>query len=278
MKNISVLVLTLCCVLSLCACGTTSQPTPPPTEVDNTTPPETEEIIVDAESTTTPSDEKEAKQALFQDVFANKQYTMSGNAIRATMSDSYSFAQLAAIQNENKMLWSVRGVLPDGYVEADLYQNEMREFFFRQKTVQGEVENETWYKCTNTEGYDITQNLFDISFFINALAQTSSIEYVDTANHRAHVIVYSDMKAEGAEESDAQTVFDVFIDETLFTIDSIRFYDDGFEWLIVFVNPEQAVLYIPEDVIFEEMNITDAQQEMDENTQMVQTPIVFEEN
>ena len=119
MKKISALVLTLCCVPSLCACGTTPEPTTPTTEIDNTISLETEEIIVDTEPTTTSSDEKEAKQALFQNVFANKQYTMAGNAIRATMSDSYSFAQLATIQKENKMLWSVSGVLPDGYVVAD---------------------------------------------------------------------------------------------------------------------------------------------------------------
>ena len=119
--------------------------------------------------------------------------------------------------------------------------------------------------------------MFDISFFINALEQTSSIEYVDTDNNCAHIIVYSNMKAEGVEESDAQTVFDVFIDENLFTIDSIRYYDDGLEWLIVFVNPEQAVLHIPENVVLEEMDITEVQQEMDEITQIVQMPMVIEE-
>lgn len=262
MKKILALILVLCCALTFCACNKT-QPTDPTTPP--TTPPETIEstIPVETEPEVTLAPEKEASQALFEEVFEKKQYILPKEAARATMTGEHNAAYFAAIKNENKMLYSIGGIVVDGYVDADLYQNENNEIFFRTKTIQGETENEIWYKCVNTEGYDITTNLFDISFFSNALDQIASLEYVDTDNYVAHIIVYSNIKAEGHEEPDAQTVFDVFIDSHTFVIDSIRYYDDNREWIVSFISPEQVVLPIPEDVAMVELDVNEAQLQMD---------------
>lgn len=273
MKKILALILVLCCALTFCACNKTqpTEPTTPPESIEDTTPIETE-----PEPTLDP--EKEAKQALFEEIFTNKQYIIGNEAMRAAMTSQHNVANFTAIKNENKMLYSIGGILVDGYVEADLYQNENNEIFFHKKTAQAETENEIWYKCSKTEGYDIATNLFDISFFRNALDQIEAVEYVATENHIAHIIVYSNMKAEGHEESDARTVFDVFIDDETLIIDSIHYYDDSREWMISFVSPEQAVLAIPENIAMEEIDVKEAQQQMDDIYNAVLTIVEPEED
>ena len=80
MKKILALILVLCCALTFCACNKTqpTEPTTPPESIEDTTPIETE-----PEPTLDP--EKEAKQALFEEIFTNKQYIIGNEAMRAAM-------------------------------------------------------------------------------------------------------------------------------------------------------------------------------------------------
>ena len=276
MKRILSLVLAFVLVLGLCACNkNTDEPitTEPvishPTETPDTTEPSVE----------SPEDDptlNEAKEAALKEALLNKQYVLNATAIRASLiHDSYD-AQLSAIQGENgKMLYSVSGFVDGVMTDYDLCQDDQGNIFFHEKITDTTIV-ENWYRCTDIDDFDITQNLFDMTFFDTALKQVSDVEYIEEKNGYEHYIIHSTSTANQTDTTNTQIVFDLFIDKAYY-IDSIRYYVDDIEWLIVFVSPEQAKLHIPEGATIQEIAVCEAQQLMDKAHAAVQTPPPVEE-
>ena len=274
MKRILSLILAFVLVLGLCACNKkTEEPasTEPVVSTPTDAPEATDPVVDNTEDNNAAM--KEAKAAALKEILTNKTYNLNTSAVRASLIHESYMAHIATIQGEDgKMLYTVSGFVNGIMTDYDLYQDAEGHIYFHENLVAATTDN--YYLCSDTDGFDITQNLMDLSFFVEAFDKVDFVEYIDNDGNDDHFIVYSNSEAEHLEESDAQIVFDITISKDN-TITSIRYYVDDIEWLLMFVSPDQAKLHIPEGTELGEMKVSDAQKIISEAHAAVQIVPTF---
>ena len=243
-------ILIVCCLFLFTACKQEEEPV---FQIDipavENTPHETEQIVeptIPAEAPTQPNSQpvlKEDRQTVLQDVFTQDLYTIDNTAVRTTL---HNFATLSMIHDaDGEILYSVAATLPEeGYLEAALYQNPEGKIYFYDKENTPWDNRESWYICENTEDYQMEENKMNVAGLHEAIDKMTSMEYIETIDNQDHVIMYSGIAMDHLEESDAQMVYDIFIEQDTYAIRAVRYYIDDVEWYVEFLTPEQASFHM----------------------------------